>query len=192
MLRKIKKINQIKNKATVFIDKAKNTTARMMHKQNIDEETLIEDTPEPVVQSENSQLIDFFCLFASKYQHRWTKAKQSIIEHYCQNDNDHKYFEQVRHLNEQISPTFDPEHIKFLFSEIRIMNTTHSFDHWLTLQQKIVTDVLHLFALSGCTAEELQRESLALSSAFAVPESVCQQAFLLQQTAQNNNEKPYC
>ena len=77
------------------------------------------------------------------------------------------------------------------FSHIRIAQTAVSFDHWIEFQQKLLTDILHLLALSGCTAEEIQRENLQLSADWRIGEDVCQIAYNQQQTAQHNNQMPY-
>lgn len=189
-IKNIKNINQIKEKASVILNKAKDTTMRMVVKKMPDE-MVITETTKPMVQAENGMVIDLFCLFAFKYQHRWTQGKQSVVERYCKTNNDYQYFEQLRHIAEQNYALFDWERVKTLFSDIRITQTHISFDRWAEVQQQIITDILHLFALSGCTAEEIQRESLAFSKSLSIPESVCQQAFYLQQSVQNSGDTPY-
>ena len=130
-------------------------------------------------------------MFAFKYQHRWTNAKKHIIEQYCQTVDDNNYFTQLRLAEEQGYALFSPQNATQLFSQIRISHTATSFDHWAEFQQKLLTDILHLLALSGCNAEEVLRESMQLSGEWCVGKDVCQIAYNQQQIAQNNNEKPY-
>ena len=193
MFQKIKNSEKLKNftkQATAAYNKAKNTEIHLGRKKEVP--PVIEYTEKPTLQSsENADIINLLCLFAFKYQHRWTNAKKHIIEQYCQTVDDNNYFTQLRLAEEQGYALFNAQNATQLFSQIRISHTATSFDHWAEFQQKLLTDILHLLALSGCNAEEVLRESVQLSNQWCIGEDVCQMAYNRQQTAQNNHEKPY-
>ena len=193
MFQKIKnseKFNLFKKQATAALHKAKTTEIHLGRKKEV--QPVVEYAEKPVLHtSENADIINLLCLFAFKYQHRWTNGKKQIIEHYCETVDDNNYFTQLRLAEEQGYAMFDPKHAKHLFSEIRIAHTAVSFDHWDEFQQQLITDILHLLALSGCSAEEIQKENLQLSNDFSIGEEVCQIAYNQQQTAQHNNQTPY-
>ena len=183
------KLKNLQKQATAAYHKAKSTRIHIGRKT--DNEPVVIQEKSAITSSENSSIIDLLCLFAFKYQHRWTKGKRAVIEPYCQTVDDNNYFNQLRLAEEQGYALFDLRDAKQLFSHIRIAQTAVSFDHWIEFQQKLLTDILHLLALSGCTAEEIQRENLQLSADWRIGEDVCQIAYNQQQTAQHNNQMPY-
>lgn len=181
-----KKIKNIRQQATEAFNKAKTMVSK---KQN--EQINLNETDENIISCKNENIINLLCLFAFKYQHRWTNGKKQIIEQYCQTIDDNNYFTQLRLTEEQGYSLFNPQHARQLFSDIRITHTATSFDHWVEFQQKLLTDILHLLALSGCSATEVLKEGLQLSNEWRIGEDVCQIAYNQQQTAQHNNEIPY-
>ena len=195
MFQKIKNSEKLKNftkQATAAYNKAKTTEIHLGRKKEAAPPVIIEYTTEQTLQtSENADIINLLCLFAFKYQHRWTNGKKHIIEQYCETVDDNNYFTQLRVAEEQGYALFNAQNATQLFSTIRITHTAISFDHWAEFQQKLLTDILHLLALSGCNAEEVLRESVQLSNTWCIGEDVCQIAYNRQQTAQNNHENPY-
>lgn len=193
MFQKIKNSEKLKNftkQATAAYNKAKNTEIHLGRKKEVP--PVVEYTEAPTLQNcENADIINLLCLFAFKYQHRWTNGKKQIIEQYCETVDDNNYFTQQRLAEEQGYALFNLQHATQIFSQIRITHTATSFDHWAEFQQKLLTDILHLLALSGCNAEEVLRESLQLSNEWHIGEDVCQIAYNQQQTAQHNNQMPY-
>ena len=193
MLKKLKnseKLKKFKQKASTAYHKAKNAEIHLKRKKETPVD--IVRTEEPVLKnSKNANIINLLCLFSFQYQHRWTKAKQQIIERYCETVDDNNYFTQCRTMENPSYALFDINQARQLFVQIRIAHTETSFDHWAELEPKLLTDILHLLALSSCNQEEIQRECKHLAETFNISESVCNLALQNQQTAQENNQYPY-
>lgn len=141
--------------------------------------------------SENASIIDLLCLFAFKYQRSWTAQKQMVIDQNCYSPDDVNYFAKLRFDEIKKYSFFDNNKAKMAFSHISAIKNNGSFEDWKALQAQIVTDILHLLALSNCTAEEIYKECMTFPFLFNVSEDVCLQAYYQQQTEQQNQKAPY-
>ena len=155
--------------------------------------------------SENASIIDFLCLFAFKYQRSWTAEKQMVIDpdacidcgmcmvidQHCLTEKDINYFAELRFDNVQKYSIFNVDKAKKAFGNLRVAKSNARFEDWVELQKQIVTDVLHLLALSKCSSEEIYKECMTFPFLFNVSEDVCLTAYYQQQSEQQNKKSPY-